>query len=78
MELLNAGHCGFIFLCAPTFCGRGCEPGTLPPDQANALTLRFAVPFFLRYVAGRTRFALELVPARAPSGVRVEEAHPRP
>jgi len=77
VEILNTGHCGFAILCAPLLCGRGCEPGTLPLDEAHRLTLRYAVPFFLRYVAGRGHFGKLLRPAAAPSGEVVVEARPR-
>ena len=77
VQIRNTGHCGFAILCAPLFCGAGCEPEALPLDQAHALTLRYAVPFFLRYVGGRHRFARALLPDAAPGDVVVEEAHPR-
>jgi len=77
VQIRNTGHCGFAILCAPLFCGAGCEPEALPLDQAHALALRYAVPFFLRYVGGRHRFARALLPDAAPGDVVVEEAHPR-
>ena len=77
VELENTGHCAFASTCLTPFCGTGCEPGTLAPEDANGLTLRYTVPFLLRYVAGKRRFGRALTPEAAPSGVRVLEAHPR-
>jgi predicted dienelactone hydrolase len=77
VELERTGHCAFAATCLPGFCGTGCEPGTLTTDEANALTLRYTISFFLRYVAGKRRFGRALLPDEAPDAVRVREAHPR-
>jgi predicted dienelactone hydrolase len=72
VEILNGGHCAFVVACLEAFCGAGCGPDAVPLEEAHALTLRYAVPFFLRYVAGKHRFGKGLRPALAPSGVIVE------
>jgi predicted dienelactone hydrolase len=78
VKLLDTGHCAFAPLCAPMFCGTGCEPGRLSIEAGHDLTLRLAVPFFLRYVAGRARYARDLRPRAAPDGAVFERAEPRP
>jgi predicted dienelactone hydrolase len=70
-EVLNTGHCAFTIACAPIFCGGGCEPGTLSLDEGHTLTMRYAVPFFLRYLAGKGKFRRELSAKGAPAGVRI-------
>jgi len=74
VEILRAGHCAFIPLCAEQFCGAGCEAGALPPADANALVLRYAVPFMLRYLEGDRGAAKALRPDTAPAGLVVESA----
>ena len=74
VEILRTGHCAFIPLCAEEFCGVGCEAGTLGPAEANALVLRYAVPFMLRYLKGDERAAKALRPDAAPDGVVVQTA----
>jgi len=76
VEFADTGHCAFTVVCAPEFCGDGCEPDALPLDQAHDLTLRYAVPFFLRYLRGEAELARELLPAAAPEGATVVEAQP--
>ncbi|HUE30782.1 MAG TPA: prolyl oligopeptidase family serine peptidase [Verrucomicrobiae bacterium] len=75
VELLNSGHCAFAVGCIAAACGTGCEPTALPLPEAHRLTLRYAVPFFLRYVRGQDLFPAALRPNRAPGGVVVLEAH---
>jgi predicted dienelactone hydrolase len=75
VELLNTGHCAFAVGCVASACGTGCEPTALPLDRAHELTLRYAVPFLLRYVRGRNVFRQSLRPEEAPDGVIVLEAH---
>jgi predicted dienelactone hydrolase len=74
IELENAGHCAFALLCAPEFCGRGCEPGTLPLEDAHRLTLRYAVPFFQSYLGGQPGLLGLLRPEAAPESVVVRES----
>ena len=74
VEILRAGHCAFIPLCIESFCGVGCEPGALTPAEGNALTLRYAVPFLLRYLDGDRKAAKALRPEAAPAGLVVESA----
>ena len=76
VELLNTGHCAFAVGCVPAACGTGCEPTALPLDDAHRFTLRYAVPFVLRYVRGRNVFPRALRPDEAPPGVMVLESHP--
>jgi predicted dienelactone hydrolase len=73
----RAGHCAFIPLCITDVCGAGCEPGLLGQREANQLVNRYVVPFFLRYLRGQRKFGRLLEPARAPAGLRIEEARPR-
>jgi predicted dienelactone hydrolase len=77
VEILAAGHCAFIPLCAAQFCGDGCEPPSLSPSAANALVLRYAVPFLLRYLKGDRAAGRALRPAAAPDGVLVQAASGR-
>jgi len=77
VEFFNTGHCAFAVGCIPAACGAGCEPTALPPDAGHRFTLRYAVPFVLRYVRGRNVFPDALRPAEAPAGVMVLESHPR-
>src|SRR5262249_5138799 len=53
VELLAAGHLSVTDECAPL-----CIPQGLSQDDAHALVLRYALPFFRRYLAGRHRFAI--------------------
>jgi len=76
VELSDTGHCAFTVVCAPEFCGDGCEADALPLDQAHDLTLRYAVPFFLRYLKGEAELARELLPTAAPEDATVVEALP--
>jgi predicted dienelactone hydrolase len=78
VEILRTGHCAFIPVCAEQFCGAGCEPGTLAPAEANALVLRYAVPFVLRHLNGDGRAGKALRPDAAPDGVVVEAAGRKP
>ena len=75
VELPNTGHCAFAAGCVAAACGAGCEPTALPLEQAHKFTLRYAVPFFLRYVRGRDLFPRALRPGEARDGVVVLEAH---
>ena len=61
VQLINTGHCAFTIACVPSFCGGGCEPGTLSLDEAHSITMRYAVPFFLRYLDGKKKFQRDLV-----------------
>jgi len=74
VEILNAGHCAFIPLCAEVFCGAGCGPQFLQPPDANAVVLRYAVPFLLKYLKGDGRAGKALRPSAAPAGVVVQAA----
>ena len=74
VKILRTGHCAFIPVCLEQFCGAGCEPGTLAPAEANALVLRYAVPFMLRYLEGDRKAAKALRPDAAPAGLVVETA----
>jgi predicted dienelactone hydrolase len=78
VEFLRTGHCAFAVGCLPAACGAGCDPGDLSHPEAQRLALRYAVPFLLRYVAGKGRYGKLLRAKSAPPGVRVLEAHPRP
>jgi predicted dienelactone hydrolase len=74
VKILQAGHCAFIPLCAPGFCGAGCEPPALASAEANDLVLRYAVPFLLRYLEGDRKAAKALRPDAAPAELVVETA----
>jgi predicted dienelactone hydrolase len=74
VELLDVGHCAYAVACVPAFCGAGCEPGTLTDEQAHALTLHYALPFFLKYVAGNGRFGGDLEPGSEPPFSIVQRA----
>jgi predicted dienelactone hydrolase len=76
VELLNTGHCAFAVVCFPGLCGNGCQPGTASLDTTHTLTMRYAVPFFLRYLAGRGALPKVLSPGQAPSGVTVVHFEP--
>jgi predicted dienelactone hydrolase len=76
VELLNTGHCAFALACLAALCGNGCQPGTASLDDVHTLTMRYAVPFFLRYLAGRGALPKLLSPARAPSGAIVVHFEP--
>jgi len=73
--LLLEVHLKIAVGCVAAACGAGCEPTALPLEQAHKFTLRYAVPFFLRYVRGRDLFPRALRPRDAPDGVVVLEAH---
>jgi predicted dienelactone hydrolase len=62
VNILGIGHFGFSNECVAPFdpCG---QPGTLTQDEAHRVVLRYAVPFFLRWVAGEHRFDVYLSPA---------------
>jgi predicted dienelactone hydrolase len=77
VEILAAGHCAFIPLCVPEFCGAGCDPPSLTPPVANDLVLRYAVPFMLRYLKNDRAAGRALRPAAAPDGVVVQAASGR-
>jgi predicted dienelactone hydrolase len=72
VEILRTGHCAFIPLCAEQFCGAGCGEQYLTPAAANALVLRYGVPFLLRYLKGDRAAGKVLLPDQAPDGVVVE------
>jgi predicted dienelactone hydrolase len=74
VEILSAGHCAFIPLCVTEFCGAGCDPPAITPPAANALVLRYAVPFLLRYLKGDRAAGRALRPDAAPDGVVVQAA----
>jgi predicted dienelactone hydrolase len=77
VELLNTGHCAFAIGCVPAACGPGCDPTNLPQAETQRITMRYGIPFFLRYVAGKGRFGKLLRARSAPPNVLVLEAHPR-
>jgi predicted dienelactone hydrolase len=70
VEIGNTGHFAFADQClSPTGTTYAdCAAGTLSQDEAHALVLRFAVPFFGRYVADDARWAPLLDAADAPPG----------
>jgi predicted dienelactone hydrolase len=72
VKILDTGHCAFTLVCAPEFCGAGCEPPAISLRDAHAVTLRLAVPFLERWVRGRRRFARPLRAAAGLPGVEVE------
>jgi predicted dienelactone hydrolase len=76
IEIENTGHCAFALGCVPSLCGAGCEPGTLTPDETHRITLEYAVPFFLKYVAGRARTGSSILPDPTPPDVIVHDAFP--
>jgi len=76
VELKNTGHCAFALLCARAFCGDGCEPGTLDLETAHDLTLYYALPFFLQYVAGNGRGEDRILPGAEPAFAVVHQAVP--
>lgn len=69
--LEGGGHCAFTIVCLQQFCG---TCGTLPQADGYAATVRWAVPFFLRWVAGSPRYGALLRPDLAEPGVTVEMA----
>jgi dienelactone hydrolase len=69
VEILAVGHCAFIPLCVPEFCGAGCDPPALAPPDANDLVLRYAVPFLQRYLKGDRASGRSLRPSEAPAGI---------
>lgn len=69
--LEGGGHCAFTIGCLPQLCG---VCGTLPQQDGYDATLRWAVPFFLRYVAGSPRYGALLRPGLAEPPVSVEMA----
>lgn len=76
VEFLDTGHCAFAIACAEALCGAGCPPEGLDLEVTHRWTLRYAIPFFLQYVAGRGDYSASLLPARAPDGVDVVAAVP--
>jgi predicted dienelactone hydrolase len=66
VEILNTGHSAFADRCR-----QDCKPGDLTQDEAHALVLRHAVPFLLRYVAGRRSVSALLRPENAPPGAPI-------
>ena len=54
----------------------GCEPDALDIDTAHDLTLYYAVPFFLKYVAGNGRFKNRIQPGVEPPYAVVHAAVP--
>lgn len=76
VELLNTGHCAFALLCAEAFCGAGCDPENLSVEQTHDLTLYYALPFFLKYVAGNGRFEDQIQPGVEPPYAVVHQAFP--
>ena len=77
VELLNTGHCAFAVGCVPAACGPGCDLTNLPQLETQRITMRYGIPFFLRYVAGKHRFGKLLRARAAPPNVVVLDAHPR-
>lgn len=71
VRITDTGHCAFIPLCVEPACGDGCAPDGIAQDVANHDVLRYAVPFVLRYVAGKRRDGRLLDPASAPPEVTV-------
>jgi predicted dienelactone hydrolase len=58
VEILNIGHFGFSDICVPP-CG---VPGMLTQGDAHRATLRYAVPFLLKWVGGDSQFDVFLAP----------------
>jgi predicted dienelactone hydrolase len=77
VEILGAGHCAFLPICPEQFCGAGCAPPAIAPSAANALVLRYAVPFMLRYLKNDRAAGRALRPAVAPDGVMVQTSSGR-
>ena len=71
VQLLNAGHFAFTDECALYFGTTDCVPGLISQANAHRLVLRYAVPFLLRYVAGRTAYRRLLEAPAAPGVVLV-------
>jgi fermentation-respiration switch protein FrsA (DUF1100 family) len=71
VEILNTGHFAFANAClSPSGTSYpDCAAGTIPQDDANALVLRFAVPFLGRYVAGDPGWTARLEAGSEPPGV---------
>jgi hypothetical protein len=65
----DTGHRAFVPVCVRSVCGEGCPPAGIDQATANHLVLRVAVPFVLRYAAGKTRFDPFLKPATLPAGM---------
>ncbi len=76
VELDASGHCAFTIACVPELCGVGCTPDALPLAEAHTLTMRWAVPFFVRYVAGRS-VGRALREGKTPSAAHLVESHGR-
>jgi len=76
VELLNTGHCAFAIACGESLCGNGCQPGTASLDETHHLTNRYAVPFFLTYLARSANDTSLLLPSAAPDGAVVVAAVP--
>jgi predicted dienelactone hydrolase len=67
------GHCAFIFLCTELFCGTGCEsPPALSTAEANALVLRYTIPFIERYLGRKAAYRKLLLQDSLPAGLVVE------
>jgi predicted dienelactone hydrolase len=66
VKVINTGHSAFADLCR-----QDCNPGNLTQDEVHALVLRHAVPFLLRYVAGRGSVRALLKPENAPAGAPI-------
>ncbi|HZR82859.1 MAG TPA: dienelactone hydrolase family protein [Candidatus Binatia bacterium] len=71
VQILNTGHFAFADAClSPTGTTYpDCAAGTLSQEDAHALVVRFAVPFFETYLAGDRRWASLLAPDQLPDGV---------
>jgi predicted dienelactone hydrolase len=62
VELLAANHLSVVDSCESGLAGLNlCVPGDIPQEDAHALVLRYAVPFFRRYVAGKRKAGRDLV-----------------
>lgn len=75
VEILNAGHFAFSDVCVGgsviPLAPDDCAPGLLGQPEGHALTLRHAIPFLMRYLAGRRAFSVLLRPSSAPAGAPV-------
>jgi predicted dienelactone hydrolase len=76
VEFLNTGHCAFAIACAETLCGAGCPPEGISLVETQQMTIRYAIPFFLQYVAGHGRFTAALLPGSEPPNASVVAAVP--
>ena len=71
VEVLGAGHCA-----TTDFCCELCDARTVTPDEASGTSLRYAVPFFRRYLLNDRSMTSLLDASHAPEGAIVHEYEP--